>query len=179
MKKISVLFLVLAVAGGAAFAQQSPDTPDPSGSFTFNIGYSLFAPIGVSLEFFPSQSIGIGGMLNGFFFGAGGGVVWSVNPGGFIRLYFSELDGTMYLNAGVSYLTAGYSGGGSSDWLDGGIMQVRGGLGYNNIFGRRNQNRIQIELGAVYQHMVSGDDDDDDDLFLTLPYFGISIGQVF
>ncbi len=163
MKKILVLFLVLAVAGGAAFAQQSPDTPDPSGSFTFNIGYSLFAPIGVSLEFFPSQSIGIGGMLNGFFFGAGGGVVWSVNPGGFIRLYFSELDGTMYLNAGVSYLTAGYSGGGSSDWLDGGIMQVRGGLGYNNIFGRRNQNRIQIELGAVYQHMVSGDDDDDYD----------------
>jgi hypothetical protein len=179
MKKIFAVSLVLIIAGGAAFAQQNTEAPDPSASLMLNIGYSLFAPIGVSFEFFPFQSIGIGGMLNGFFFGAGGGALWSINPGGFIRFYLGEYDGTMFFNLGLSYLTAGYSGSGGSDWIDGGILQFRGGFGYNNIFGRRNKNRILIEVGAVYQKFVTGDDDVEDDLFLTLPYFGISIGQVF
>lgn len=179
MKKILVVSLVLIIAGGAAFAQQSQEVPDPTYSLCLNIGYSLLAPIGVSLEFFPSNRIGIGAMLNGFFFGAGGGVFWSINPGGFIRFYLGEIDGTLYLNGGVSYLTAGYSGSSGSGWMDGGILQFRGGLGYNNIFGRRNQNRILIEIGGVYQQFITGNSDDEDDLFLTLPYFGISIGQVF
>ncbi|GEM_PF-2377789 len=178
MKKSLIAILVLSLAGGALFAQGNPGAPNPTGGVMLNIGYSLFAPIGVSVEIFPTSHIGIGGMLNGFFFAAGGGVIWSVNPGGFIRVYFGDPEGTLYLNGGMSYLTLGAAGGGSSGWVEGGLLQFRGGLGFSSIFGKRNQTRLALELGVVYQNLISKYGDSDD-FFPILPYFGLSVGRAF
>jgi hypothetical protein len=175
MKKILVLLFVLLLVGGLAWSQEAKK---PVAALSFLLGGSIIAPLGVGAEFFVGP-VGIGAELRGLFLAVEGSAVGTLEPGAYVHFYFSELESSLYLMGGLSYLTAWGVGDGSSGVVEAGILKPKAGVGYNALFGKNDRIRFAAEVGAVYMApMVSGDITEDIP-FLLLPHVMIMFGGVF
>ena len=175
MKRILVVVLMLALLTGLAFGQEKK----PTAAISLELFGSVIAPMGLGAEFFLGR-IGLGVELRGFFMGYEGNMVGTVEPGGCVRFYFSELDSSMFLMGGVSYLTAFGIGSGASAVSNVGLLKPKAGVGYNALFGKGNKTRFAIEMGAVYMWpVVEGDAIPASDLFPILPHLLIMFGRAF
>jgi hypothetical protein len=174
MKRFLVVILMLALLGGLAFGQEKK----PTAAVSLELFGSVIAPMGLGAEFFLGQ-FGLGVELRGFFMGYEGNMVGTVEPGGCVRFYFNELDSSMFLMGGVSYVTA-FAIGEGSGLSPIGLLKPKVGVGYNALFGRDNKTRFAIELGAVYmQPIVEGDIFTGDSIWPILPHFLIMFGRAF
>jgi hypothetical protein len=175
MKRILVVVLMLALLVGLAFGQEK----NPTAAVSFELFGSIIAPMGIGAEFFLGQHLGLGVELRGLFLGYEGNMVGTVEPGGAVRYYFGDLESSMFLMGGVSYVTA-FAVGEGSGVSSIGILKPKAGVGYNAFFGKNNKTRFAIELGAVYmQPVVEGDVIDIGEMFPILPHFLIMFGRVF
>jgi hypothetical protein len=176
MKRVLLVVLMLAVLAGLAFGQEEKK---PVAAVSFELFGGIIAPIGIGAEFFLGP-VGLGAEVRGIFIGYQGNLIGSVEPGAAVRFYFSQLDSTMYLMGGVSYLTAFAIGEGSASTAGVGILKPKAGIGYNALFGKNNKTRFAIELGAVYMApVVEGDVISTDFLFPILPHFMLMFGRAF
>jgi len=174
MKRIVVLVLMLVLLAGLAFGQEKK----PTAAVSFELFGSIIAPMGIGAEFFLGP-VGLGAELRFLFLGYGGNLVGTVEPGAAVRFYFGDLDSSMFLMGGVSYVTA-FALGESSGMAPVGLLKPKAALGYNALFGKGNKTRFAIELGAVYMlPVVEGDVFDLSNLFPILPHFLIMFGRVF
>ena len=176
MKRILVVILMLGLLTGLAFGQEEKK---PTAAVSLELFGGIIAPMGIGAEFFLGQHFGLGAELRFLFLGYGGNFVGTVEPGGAVRYYFGDLESSMFLMGGVSYVTAfaiGESAGVSSI----GLLKPKAAVGYNAFFGKGNKTRFAIELGAVYMlPVVEGDVFDIGNLFPILPHFLIMFGRVF
>jgi hypothetical protein len=176
MKRIVVVVLLLVFLAGMAFGQEEKK---PTAAVSFELFGSIIAPMGVGAEFFVGQRLGLGAELRFLFLGYGGNFVGTVEPGGAVRFYFGDLDSSMFLMGGVSYVTA-FAIGEGSGVSSIGILKPKVAVGYNALFGKGNKTRFAIELGAVYmQPIVEGDVIDISNVVPILPHFLIMFGRVF
>lgn len=175
MKRIVVVVLMLALLAGLAFAQEEKK---PTAAVSFELFGSIIAPMGVGAEFFLGP-VGLGVELRGLFLGYGGNMIGTVEPGACVRFYFGELDSSMFLMGGVSYVTA-FAIGETSGTAPIGLLKPKAAVGYNALFGKSNKTRFAIELGAVYMlPVVEGDVFDVSTMFPILPHFLIMFGRAF
>jgi len=160
MKRPLILALILLFAAGSVFAQDSETADSPNGAVSFVLAGS-FAPFGLGAEVFLGP-LGLGGTFTALPFGAGGDFVVLYEPGAYGRFYFRDPESALFATAGLSYLSIA---GGSYDDIgvvDGGILRVNSGLGYNAFFGRDNATRFSFELGPRFnQIIVEGNDVND------------------
>jgi hypothetical protein len=135
-----------------------------------------FAPIGLGLEFFIGN-FGIGPTFTTFVFGsADTGVVFVVEPGAYARFYFGDLESTFYVTGGVSYLTAIGTYEGDVESLEFGLLKINTGVGYQTIFGKKENARFSIELGPRYRILTGTDENVN---FPLLLHFMLMFGTVF
>jgi hypothetical protein len=176
MKKLLLCVLILFVVSGVAWAQEKEKKEEKNarGSVSFVLVNS-YAPIGVGAEFFLGN-FGLGATLTTLFFAAEGEAVFVLEPGVYGRFYFSDLSSTFFISTGVSYLTAVGTYGGGVDVLDFGLVKVNVGLGYNAIFGKKENARFSLELGPRYRKIT---DPDNDVAFPLLIHFMLLFGTVF
>ncbi len=176
MKRVVVVVLLLVLLGGLAFGQEAKK---PTAAVSFELFGSVLALMGVNAEFFLGH-LGLSGEVRGLFFSYGGNFLGFVEPGAAVRFYFGELESSMFLMGGVSYLTAFGIGSGASGVSDVGVLKPKAAIGYNALFGKGNKTRFAIELGAVYMlPVVSGDALDVSNLFPILPHFLLMFGRAF
>ncbi len=176
MKRILVAVLLLVMLAGLAFGQEEKK---PTAAISLELFGGIIAPMGIGAEFFLGQHLGLGAELRFLFLGYGGNMVGTVEPGAAVRFYFNELDSSMFLMGGVSYVTA-FALGDSSGVSSIGLLKPKAAIGYNALFGKDNRTRFAIELGAVYMlPVVNGDVFDVSNLFPILPHFLIMFGRVF
>jgi hypothetical protein len=174
MKRIVVVVLMLALLTGLAFGQDKK----PTAAVSFELFGSIIAPMGIGAEFFLGP-VSLGVELRGLFLGFEGNLIGTVEPGGAVRYYFGDLDSSMFLMAGVSYVTA-FAIGEGSDMAPIGLLKPKAAVGYNALFGKDSKTRFAIELGAVYMMpLVEGDVFDVGTMFPILPHFLIMFGRVF
>ena len=175
MKRVLVVVLMLALLAGLAFGQEAKR---PTAAVCLELFGSIIAPIGVGAEFFLGP-VGLGIEVRGLFLGMQGNLIGTVEPGAAVRFYFSDLDSSMFLMGGVSYVTA-FALGESSGTAPIGLLKPKAGIGYNALFGKNNKTRFAIELGAVYMWpVVQGDALDISNLFPILPHFLLMFGRAF
>ena len=171
MKKVLIALIVLVLVGGMAWSQEESQ---PRGAVSFILGGSLVAPIGLGFEFFVGP-VGIAAEVRGLFLAVGGDAIGTLEPGAYVRFYFSDLDSSFYLFGGSSYLAVWDSEAGV---VDAGILKPKAGVGYSAMFGKDNRTRFNVELGGVwFKPVVQGDIIDSGSLFL--PHFLIGFGRVF
>ena len=170
MKKIVIVLVVLLVVAGVGWSQEGSK---PRYGAQLVIGANILAPIGVGFEAFLGP-VGLEAELRGLYFGAGGEYFGTIDPAVNAKFYFSELDSTLYLTAGVGYATFWFAGEGTAN---GGLLQPRAALGYHALFGRNDTTRFGIELGGVWWKLVANNEIIDGDLFS--PYFKLYFGRVF
>jgi hypothetical protein len=117
--------------------------------------------------------------VRGLFLGWEGNMIGTVEPGACVRFYFGDLDSSMFLMGGVSYVTA-FAIGEDSGTAPIGLLKPKVAIGYNALFGKSNKTRFAIELGAVYmQPVVEGDIFDVGTMFPILPHFLLMFGRAF
>jgi hypothetical protein len=175
MKRVLLVVLMLALLAGLAFGQEAKK---PIGAVSFELGGSVVAPIGIGAEFFLGP-VGLGAELRFLFLGYGGNVVGALDPGAAVRFYFGDLDSSLYLMGGVSYLTAFAVGGGSAGTSSVGVLKPKAGIGYNALFGKNNRTRFAIELGAVGFFPVAEGDVIPVDTVPVLPHLLLMFGRAF
>ena len=176
MKRILVAALLLVMLAGLAFGQEAKR---PTAAVSFELFGSVLALMGANAEFFLGP-VGLSGEVRFLFFSYGGNFLGFVEPGAAVRFYFSELESSMFLMGGVSYLTAFGLGSGGAGVTNVGLLKPKAGVGYNVLFGKGNKTRFAIELGAVYMvPVVAGDAIPSSDLFPILPHLLIMFGRVF
>jgi len=171
MKKVLIALIVFALVGGMAWSQEESQ---PRSSVSFVLGGSLVAPIGVGFEFFVG-TVGIAGEVRGLFLAVEGDAIGTLEPGVYLRFYFSDLDSSFYLFGGSSYLTVWDSQAGV---VDAGILKPKAGVGYNALFGKDNRTRFNVELGGVWFKPVEQGEIIDMGSLL-LPHFLIGFGRTF
>ena len=175
MKRVLVVVLMLALLAGLAFGQEAKR---PTAAVSLELFGSIIAPIGVGAEFFLGP-VGLGVEVRGLFLGMQGNLIGTVEPGAAVRFYFSDLDSSLFLMGGVSYVTA-FALGDSTGTAPIGLLKPKAGIGYNALFGKDNKTRFAIELGAVYMWpVVQGDALDISNLFPILPHFLLMFGRAF
>jgi len=175
MKRVLVVVLMLALLAGLAFGQEAKR---PTAAVSLELFGSIIAPIGVGAEFFLGP-VGLGVEVRGLFLGMQGNLIGTVEPGAAVRFYFSDLDSSLFLMGGVSYVTA-FALGDSTGTAPIGLLKPKAGIGYNALFGKDNRTRFAIELGAVYMWpVVQGDALDISNLFPILPHFLLMFGRAF
>ena len=176
-KKLLVVLVLVLCAAGLGWSQGGAK---PLGSVTFELGGSVVAPIGVGAEFFLGH-LGLGAEFRFLFLVMEGAMVAPIEPGAAVRFYFSDLDSSLFLMGGVSYLTAFYAGGGESGTAPFGFLKPKAGVGYSALFGKGNKTRFLVELGVVYLWpVVEGSLITTEDVFFPfLPHFMIGFGRAF
>ena len=176
MKKILLVILMLALLAGLAFGQEEKK---PTAAVSFELFGSIIAPIGIGAEFFLGP-VGLGVELRFLFLGLEGNFIGSVEPGGSVRFYFGDLESSLFLMGGVSYLTVFAIGEGTASTAGVGFLKPKAGIGYNALFGKDNKTRFAIEVGAVYMWpIIEGDVITTDVVFPFLPHFLLMFGRVF
>ena len=144
------------------------------GAVSLQGGGCLAAPVGVELEFLLG-SVGFSVESRLFVLKSGGDWVGTLEPGIALRYYFGDVDGSLFLFAGVSFLSLWQF---SPFSLDQGILKPRAGFGYNWLLGERNTWRLGLELGASWlQELVQGDSYDV--LFPLVPHILLLLGKTF
>ncbi|MBN1836148.1 MAG: hypothetical protein JW820_09885 [Spirochaetales bacterium] len=172
MKKVLIVLVVLALIGGVAWSQEARK---PIGAVSFLLGGSVVAPIGVGVEFFLGH-LGLGIEARGLFIAVEGEALGTFDPGALIRFYFSDLDSSLYLMGGASYLTVWDTEVGA---VAGGLLKPKAGVGYNGMFGRDNRIRFNVELGGVgFVPLVEGEFIEGMPAMI-LPHFLIGFGYAF
>jgi hypothetical protein len=170
MKKILVILIILVFIGGLAWSQDS----NPRAAITFNLGGAFLAPIGVGVEFFVPP-LGIVGEVRGLFAAYEGTAVGAIEPGAYARVYFNEIDSSLFAFGGVSYMTLWDSDVGT---VDAGILKPKAGLGYGALFGDSNRIRFFVELGGMWwKPVIEGSILDTGALLL--PHFLLGFGGAF
>ncbi len=176
MKRILVAALLLVMLAGLAFGQEAKK---PTAAVSFELFGSVLALMGVNVEFFLGP-VGLSGEVRGLFFSYSGNFLGFLEPGAAVRFYFSELESSMFLMGGVSYLTAFGIGSGGSGVTNVGLLKPKAAVGYNALFGKGGKTRFAVELGAVYMvPVVQGDAIPASDLFPILPHLLIMFGRAF
>jgi len=176
MKRLAVVILMLVLLAGLAFGQEEKR---PTAAVSLELFGGIIAPMGIGAEFFLGP-VGLGVEVRGLFLGYGGNFIGTVEPGATVRFYFGDLDSSMFLMAGCSYVTAWVIGEGEAGAADFGILKPKVAVGYNALFGKGNKTRFAIELGGVYmQPVVEGADLDWDVAMPVLPHFLIMFGRAF
>jgi hypothetical protein len=174
MKRVLLVILMLALLAGLAFGQDKK----PTAAVSLELFGGIFAPIGVGAEFFLGP-VGLGVELRGLFFGVEETFIGTVEPGATVRFYFSDLDSSMYLMGGCSYVTGWAISEGEASGADFGILKPKAGVGYNALFGKSNKTRFAIELGAVYTQWVVSGNTIEGMPFNLLPHLLLMFGRVF
>lgn len=179
MRKAILVLVVLLVVSGLAFAQEQ-QYKKPAWALDLELFGAIIAPIGVGAEFFLGP-IGLGAELRFLFFGMQDVFLGTLEPGATIRFYFGDLDSSLFLMGGVSYLTGWAMGGGEAAAADFGFLKPKAAVGYNALFGRDNRTRFAVELGAVYMWpVVSGEVISTEDvMFPVLPHIKLMFGRAF
>jgi len=176
MKRLVVVVLMLVLLAGLAFGQEEKK---PTAAVSFELFGSVIAPLGIGAEFFLGP-VGLGVELRGLFLGYGGSLIGTLEPGAAVRIYFTDLDSSMFLMAGVSYVTAFAIGNGAAATAPIGLLKPKAAVGYNALFGKKNRTRFAVELGAVYMlPVVEGDVLPADIMFPILPHLLIMFGRAF
>jgi len=169
MKKI-IIALLLVFALFTVSAQEAAEKP--MGAISFILTDS-FAFAGFGGELFAGP-LGLGATFTTFMFGDGDNMIYFLQPGAYGRLYFSDLAGTFYLFASVTYLKVVVSGGGETDMADDGLAELNIGLGYHALFGKKNDTRFCLEIGP---RMITATTDDSGTLFFV--HFMLMFGKAF
>ena len=152
---IALIFLV-----GPAFTQEDSEVVDPRGAVNFVLLGSP-ALVGIGGELFVSD-FGVGATFTFLPLGGGDTFILLLEPGAYARYYFGELESTFYLMGGLSYLTLASGSYDDAGFVDGGILRVNGGAGYNSLFGRENTTRFAFEIGPRFNSLVTNTEDEDD-----------------
>jgi hypothetical protein len=175
MKKVLIVLIALLLLSSLAWSQESPK---PRFAAQLVIGGFILAPIGVGGELFLGP-VGLEAEVRGLFFGTADGTFGTVEPAVNAQFYFSSLDSTLYLTAGISYATVWASGEGVAS---SGLLQPKAALGYHALFGKNDRTRFGVELGAVWwKSIVEGRSLEEvigipDTIW---PYFKLYFGRVF
>jgi opacity protein-like surface antigen len=170
--KRTVLVVVLALMIAATSSAQKVEPVKGIISLQ-GAGYRV-APVGVELEFLLG-SVGLSVESRLFVLKSGGDWVGALEPGINLRYYFGDVDGSLFLFTGLSFLSLWQF---SPFSLDQGILKPRAGLGYNWLLGEQNSWRLGLEVGTSWlQELVQGDRYDI--LFPLVPHILLLLGKTF
>jgi hypothetical protein len=175
MKRVLVVFVGMILLAGPLFGQ-ADDSEEPTGA----VGLVLLgspAVVGIGAELFLDQ-FGVAGTLTSLPLGGDSGLLLILEPGLYGRFYFSELDSSFFVTAGVSYLTLAAGDYGDVGFVDGGIFRVNSGIGYNSFLGRDNSSRVSFEIGPRFNRLVT-DTENDDTLSWVFIHFMLTFGKTF
>jgi len=176
MKKMLLVLLAVLFLAGAGWGQEGAK---PSWALSFELGGSLIAPIGVGAEVFLGH-LGLGAEFRFLFMALSGVFESTMEPGAAVRWYFGNLDSSLFLMGGVSYLTGFAIGEGGAGTSPIGLLKPKVGIGYQALFGKNNRTRFAAEIGAVYiWPVVKGNLIDVADIFPVLPHALIMFGRAF
>jgi hypothetical protein len=149
MKKILLVLVAVVFLAGMSWSEGEANEAKLLGALSFEVGGSFVAPMGVGVEFFLGP-VSLGAELRFFYWMFDKVGVITLDPGATVRVFFSGLDSSMYIFAGASYLTGFAVSGGQSTGAPFGLLKPKAGLGYGALFGKKNNVRFAVELGAVY-----------------------------
>ena len=167
MKRTALVVVLVLLIVGTAFAQQPA-----KGVLSLQGGGSLVAPVGVELEFLLG-SVGFSVESRLLVLKLRGDWIGTLEPGINLRYYFGDVDGSLFVFTGVSFLSLWQF---SPFSLDQGILKPRAGLGYNWLLGKENTWRLGLEVGAVWlQELIQGDSYDI--LFPLVPHILLVFGK--
>ena len=144
----------------------------PSGAISLILTDS-FAFVRIGAELFVG-SMGLGATITTFMIGNGDYMLYLLQPGGYGRLYLSDLAGTFYFSAGLTYFNAQVIGGGENDIFDKGPVEFNIGLGYHTLFGKQNNTRFSLEIGP---RMITATTENTGAMFFV--HFMLMFGKAF
>lgn len=169
MRRTALVVVLVLLIAGTAFAQEPV-----KGALSLQGGGSLVAPVGVELEFLLG-SVGFSVESRLLVLKSGGDWVGALEPGINLRYYFGDVDGSVFVFTGVSFLSLWQF---SPFALDQGILKPRAGFGYNWLLGEQNTWRLGLEVGASWlQELVQGNRYDI--LFPLVPHVLLLLGKTF
>jgi len=172
MKRVTILALILLLAVGLLWAEEGEKKL--TGAVSFILTDSLaFMGLGGELFF---GNLGLGATFTGFIVGTSGGTVFLLEPGAYGRLYLGDLSSCFYLMGGASYFTFGASAEGLTSMADARLLNINTGIGYNALFGKKNNTRFSVEMGPRYTLPVWGEDKGQGFFF---PHFALMFGMAF
>jgi hypothetical protein len=187
MKRTVLVLALIIVTFGIAWtqeaekvqpAQSAPQAAEaPKAAVSVQACGSMVAPFGVEAEFFMG-SVGLSVETRLFVRKLGGELVGVLEPGINLRIYFSELDSSLFFFTGADFLMV---------WdlkpvvLEQGIVKPRAGLGYQRLLGKSRKWRLGLEIGAAWlQEVVEGDQGDlYDPVLPLLPHVLLVLGRAF
>lgn len=169
MRRTALVVVLVLLITGTALAQEPV-----KGALSLQGGGSLVAPVGVELEFLLG-SVGFSVESRLLVLKLNGDWVGTLEPGINLRYYFGDVDGSLFVFTGVSFLSLWQF---SPFSLDQGILKPRAGFGYNWLPGEQNTWRLGLEVGASWlQELVQGNRYDI--LFPLVPHVLLLLGKTF
>ena len=169
MRRTALVVVLVLLITGTALAQEPV-----KGILSLQGGGSLVAPVGVELEFLLG-SVGFSVESRLLVLKLKGDWVGTLEPGINLRYYFGDIDGSLFVFTGVSFLSLWQF---SPFSLDQGILKPRAGFGYNWLLGKQNTWRLGLEVGASWlQELVQGNRYDI--LFPLVPHVLLLLGKTF
>lgn len=152
MRKFFMIFLLIICLIGPAWAEEEEEVP----FLTLNIVLKAWiTPIGLGAEVLLGH-LGIGGTFTVFFLGSpeGNYSFYLYEPGVYVHFYFFDPAASFYVLGDASFTMLGIRVGGEEviDTADyeSGILNLKGGVGFNAFFGKDNKIHFSAELGVHY-----------------------------
>jgi hypothetical protein len=171
MKRAALCVVLAILFVGMSWAQQGGQC---KAALSLQAGGSLAAPAGLKGEMFVGR-LGLSLETRVLLPKLAGKWTGALEPGVNFRLYFGELERSLFFFAGAGFLSL---------WtlkpfsFEQGIVKPRAGLGYNRLLGKDKRYRVALEIGAAWLQEVDRGDLRDI-LFPLVPHFLLVFGRTF
>ena len=176
-----IFLLIICLIGPTWAEEEEEEVP----FLTLNIVLKAWlTPFGLGAEALFGH-LGIGGTFTVLFFGTpDGNSFYLYEPGVYAHFYLFDPAASLYIAGDVSFTMIGITVGGeevinSADY-DSGILNLKGGVGFNAFFGKDNKVHFSVELGVHYFNIIiHGEEIPFEEYCCTpvLPYFQLQFGM--